>query len=280
MNRLGTDDLVLCSGTVRRAPLDVTVRAAAAAGAQGVSAYFDEYVAALAAGWDEAGLRALFGEQRIAVAELDGAMRWLPGDTAGPPAEEFVAAAVAVGARSLTVIEVSGRDVGGACSFAEVAAAFGAVCDLAAPHGLLVHLEYFPFSGIADLATAYEVVRRAGRPNGGILLDTWHHLRGRDAGRLDPGIPGDVITGVQVSDVLPQPLPDVVDETLHHRMVPGEGMGRLPVLLRSLRDQGCTAPMEVEVYSAELAALDPEVAARRCLQGLRAVLAESAVTRR
>ena len=39
MRPLGGDDLVLCSGTIRRAPFDVTARVAAALGFQGVSIY-------------------------------------------------------------------------------------------------------------------------------------------------------------------------------------------------------------------------------------------------
>jgi hypothetical protein len=98
-------DLVWCSGTIRDAPFEVTARAAAAAGFQGVSIYYDEYRAALAAGWP-------------------------------------------------------------------------------------VHIEYSPRSGISRFATACEIVRRAERPNGGVLVDSWHHLTdpapAAPASALDP----------------------------------------------------------------------------------------------
>jgi hypothetical protein len=42
-----------------------------------------------------------------------------------------------------------------------------------------------------------------------------------------------------------------------------------------VRERGCVAPMEVEVYSDELAALDPFVAARRAMHALREVLTGS-----
>ena len=58
------------------------MRAAAAAGFDGVSLYFDEYRAARADGWSDADLRALLDDHGVAVAELDGVMRWLPDDEA------------------------------------------------------------------------------------------------------------------------------------------------------------------------------------------------------
>jgi hypothetical protein len=33
------------------------------------------------------------------------------------------------------------------------------------------------------------------------MVDSWHHLRGIDAGHFDPGIPGESILAVQLGDV-------------------------------------------------------------------------------
>ena len=144
---LGSDDLVLCSGTIRRAPFDLTVRAAAAAGFRGISLYYDEYRTARRAGWSDGDLREFLDDHDITVAELDGRMDWLPGDTGAPSTAEFVAAASALGARSITVLEVRGRQVGGPLTLRATASAFAAVCDRAADHDLLAHIEYFPQSG-------------------------------------------------------------------------------------------------------------------------------------
>ena len=147
------------------------------------------------------------------------------------------------------------------------------MCDRAADHGLLAHIEYFPRSGIPDLHTAYEVVRRAARPNGGVMIDCWHHRRGPDAGRVDLGVPGAAVLAVQVGDVAAEAGADPAAEMMHGRVLPGQGAGDLVPFLRALREQGCVAPMEVEVYSDDLAALDPADAARRAGDALRAVLA-------
>jgi sugar phosphate isomerase/epimerase len=272
---LRADDLVLCSGTIRKAPFDVTVRAAADAGFRGISLYYDEYRTARSSGWSDLDLRAFMDDHGISVAELDGRMDWLPGDTGAPSTAEFVAAAAALAARSITVLEVRGRRVGDTLTLEDTASAFAAVCHRAADHDLLAHIEYFPQSGIPDLRTAYEIVRAAGSANGGVMVDSWHHLRGKDAGRFDPGFPGDSILAVQLGDVDPETPADLAHEMMHKRLLPGAGAGDLAGLVRSLRGRGCTAPMEVEVYSDELAALDPFDAARRAMQALQAVLMDA-----
>jgi sugar phosphate isomerase/epimerase len=271
-HQLGSDDLVLCSGTIRNAPFALTVRAAAAAGFQGISLYYDEYRQARSSGWSDLDLRTFLDDHGIAVAELDGRMDWLPGDTGAPSSAEFIDAAASLRARSITVLEVRGRPVGHSLTLEDVSSAFAAVCDRAADHALLAHIEYFPLSGIADLGTAYEIVRAAGRSNGGVLVDAWHHRRGADAGRFAAGFPGESILAVQLGDVGPIPSPDLAHEMMHHRLLPGTGAGHVAELVRSVRALGCTAPMEVEVYSDALAALDPFVAARRAMDALRAVI--------
>ena len=269
---LGRDDLVLCSGTVRRASLETTASAAAQAGFQGVSVYHDEYLAALGAGASVVSLRRMFDDLGLSVAEFDGKMSWLPGDTEEPSVELFIDAAHAVGARSITVLELEGRRVGSDLAVEEVAEAYARVCDLAAAAGLLAHLEYFPLSGIADFATATAVAARADRPNGGVMVDTWHHLRGADRGRTDFGAAAAQVFAVQIGDVLATPMPEIRTEMMRHRQLPGTGVGDLQTILGALRAQGCTAPFGVEVYSEVLAVQDPYEVAQWAMASLRSVL--------
>jgi sugar phosphate isomerase/epimerase len=274
MRTLTAGDLVLCGGTVRAASLRDKVDAAAAAGFQGVSLYWSDYAQARGEGWTDAGLRALLADHGLAMAELDGHMAWLPSsDPDVPSMERFVAAAEALGARSVTCLEVTGVPLPAPAG----AEAFAALCDRGAEAGLLAHIEYFPWSGIADIGTAYEIARLAGRPNGGVMVDVWHHIRGPDAGAADLGVPGTSVLAVQVGDVLAIPGPSVRHEAMHERLLPGVGAGDVAGLLRALRDQGCTAPMEVEVYSDRLAALPPREAARLAGDALRAVVAGAGI---
>ena len=263
---------MLCSGTIRAAPFAHTVSAASTAGFQGVSLYYDEYAIARAEGWSEADMRALIDDNAVTVAEIDGRMDWLPGDCGAPSVADFVAAAAALRARSITVLETRGRQVGTDVPLDVVVEAFAAVCDRAVDHGLLVHLEYFPWSGIAEFATAHEIAHSADRANGGVMVDVWHHLRGPDDGETDFVADCASVLAVQVSDVRTAAHDDLRAEARHHRVLPGQGAGNVVEILRALRAQGCTAPLEVEVYSDELARVAPAEAARRAGDALRSVL--------
>jgi sugar phosphate isomerase/epimerase len=277
---LNRDDLVLCSGTLGRIPLEEKARAAAAAGFRGVSVYVHEYRALLEAGGTGAELRAVLDSLELAVAEVDGPMRWLPGhgdERVGRRAlygiDHFVAAAAALGARSVTVLEpwgVAVRDEPGLDAAAE---AFARVCDRFASINVIAHIEFYPWSGIADLRTAVDIVRLADRPNGGVLIDTWHLRRGPDAGVLPDDVGGDVVRGLQINDTQAEPAASVMQECMHDRLLPGKGSASVREVVAALRGRGCDAPVGVEVFSDELLALGPAVAARRCFDAARSVLA-------
>ena len=86
MRKLQQDDLVLCSGTVRRLDLPDTAAVAAGAGYQGISVYLHEVRAARREGWTLASLRRMLDDLGLAVAEVDGQVAWLPGE---PTSERF-----------------------------------------------------------------------------------------------------------------------------------------------------------------------------------------------
>ena len=63
----------------------------------------------------------------------------------------------------------------------------------------------------------------ADRPNGGLAFDTWHYLRGTRDDALLEQIPGDRIYVVQIDDATAEPVGSLLNDTLNHRLMPGEG---------------------------------------------------------
>lgn len=264
--------LILCRGTIAAAPFRERVESASRAGFGGISLFAGDYRDAKHSGWSDADLRALLQDHGIGIAELDPLLRWIPGqpDAEKGPADEaeFYAIAAALGARSLNVALGAPGDV----PMDVVIEAFAGVCDRANDHGLLAHLEFLPWTCIRDLPAAASVVERAGRSNGGVMFDTWHHARSgmRDA-CLDE-IDCSAVIAIQINDAPAEAEANVVDETLHRRRLPGRGDIPLAAILGKLRRGGCTAPIGVEVFSDELAALPFDEAARRCADATREVL--------
>ena len=258
------NDTVLCSGTLGRIPFPEKIDAAAAAGFAGISVYYRE-------SHEPEQVRRALADAELFVAELDGPITWLP-NWDGPPAPsvaEVVDRAAALGARSFTIVEITGStpplDV--------AVESFAAACDLAAQAGVLVHIEPFPWSGISDFGFAADIVAGADRANGGILLDTWHLFRGPNRGSLPLRVDPRMVLGLQINDVRAAPDDDVRQEAMHDRLLPGTGAagGQIRALLDGLRAGGCSAPPGVEVFSDELAALPPREIAQRTFDALQSV---------
>ena len=276
-------DLVLCSGTVgRRTRIVERLEAAAGAGYRAVSLWGRDYRAARDEGYSDADLVAMLEGHGLEVAELDPAWWWTPGaasfsikpehdpiDVFRFGEDELFGIGEALGARSVNAADVLGGD----WTIDDAAEAFAGLCDRAAERGLLVHLEWLAWSRIPDLSTALEVVTLADRPNGGLNIDTWHCARtGTTAADL-LAVPGDRVLAIQLDDGPAEPEENLIEATLHDRLLPGDGAFDLAGYLGALRTIGVRAPIGVEVFSDELHSLGASEAARRAAAATRALVA-------
>lgn len=271
---LGPDDLVLHAGTLRRASVAEKCAAAVAGGFAAITLYPEDVARARAEGLTLRDVRRCVDDHGLVVADLDPLLRWLPGEPipAGMPAAteaQFYEIAEAVGARSLNVAQGFGKSV----DLDRAAEALAGVCDRAWEYGLLVTLEYLPWSGIPDAATALAIVERSGRPNAVLMFDTWHTFRGPTTEAQLRALPGARIGCVQLNDAPAEGTGDLVAETLNARLLPGAGAIPLVRWLRILDEIGSKAPLGVEVFSAELDALPPVEVGRRCGEAARRVIA-------
>jgi sugar phosphate isomerase/epimerase len=194
-------------------------------------------------------------DQGVSPTVLDAIGNWLPSskphDPSRPTLEDGLAAAEDLEVRSISVIGMRPTQL----PIEEEAEHFGVMCDRAAKIGADVHVEFAPQSAVPDLTTAWDIVRLADRPNGGILFDTWHFFRsGSDIAVLDV-IPGDRIMAVQISDATPQIEGTLFEDTLHRRRLPGDGCIDLPPIIRALHRSGGLSLVGPEVFSDELHAL-------------------------
>jgi sugar phosphate isomerase/epimerase len=282
---LGPGDLVLCSGTLPRdIPFRARVDAAVAGGYRGISMWGRDYARARADGHTDHDIRGVIADAGLAVAEVDPAWWWLPGarETGDSipeqfddmqvfrfAADELFRIAEAIGARSLNAIDVFGGD----WTVDDAAEAFADLCDRAREHGLLVQLEFLPWSKIPDLLTAAAIVQGAGRSNGGVAVDSWHFARSTSDLADLRALEGNLVVGVQLNDGPAAPEPDLTHATLHDRRLPGDGEFDLVGLVAALDAIEATAPVGVEVFSDELMQLDADECARRAADATRRILA-------
>lgn len=106
---------------------------------------------------------------------------------------------------------------------------------------MMVALEFVHGTNVPDARVALQVVEAAGRPNGGICIDTWWHARGANDLPLLRAAPADRVVVVQFGDGSRDPVGDQVHDTVHHRTVPGEGDFDLDDVMCALRLNGVRA---------------------------------------
>ena len=100
---------------------------------------------------------------------------------------DLLTAAEKTGARH---IKIGGDMEGNSWSLDAMIRSFAALCDEARNAGTNVVIEILPWSNIADIETAVQIVSEADKPNGALLLDVWHMARGGIAYERLSSIPG------------------------------------------------------------------------------------------
>lgn len=276
---LGPDDLILSHFSLRYADFDERVEAAGRAGFAGIGLLIPEYERLRAGGRSDGDLGAVLEKNGVVLAEIEALFGWAGSGEARDLSEKWLDTALHLGhtfgARHLQAV---GPYEG---SLAQAAAAFGEVCDRAASAGLRVALEYLPIHNPPDARTALELVERAGRENGGLCLDTWHHFRGDADFEVLGALPSSRVVSVQVNDGTRVPEnADYLADTLENRRPPGEGEFELDRFAARLRELGVDTPLSVEVISGELQKLPARATAVRLAAATRKTFGLPATTDR
>jgi sugar phosphate isomerase/epimerase len=125
------------------------------------------------------------------------------------------------------------------------------VCDILAPTGARIALEYLPFTPLSSVTESVWLAEQVGFNRAGVLIDTWHHFRGPDSDRDLDAVPLDAIAYVQFDDALPPISADLTDETVNRRTFPGEGEFELHGFCGRLKAKGFDGVVSVEIINSE-----------------------------
>jgi sugar phosphate isomerase/epimerase len=158
-----------------------------------------------------------------------------------------------------------GNIPGTPCELGKLTEAFTELCqDAANSTAATVVYEFMPFDvNVNSLETALTLVRDADQPNGGLAIDTWHMGKlGIEPDDLT-AVPLRYLSWVELSDGQRQNMDDLVDETVNHRRLPGEGEFDIPAYVEACRSVGYQGPWGVEVLSEALRSLPIEEAFQR-----------------
>jgi sugar phosphate isomerase/epimerase len=281
---LGPDDLVSSHFTLTgsqpmtppRFAFAERAAAAAEAGFAGIGMLGDDYFAEREQGLTDSTAAAILADHGLELAEVEFLFDWSAGDdelarieNARHLEERVWAVADAFGPRVVSVGELLPAEM--LPPFAALADRFGALCDRAAEHGLLVALEFMPFCGIPDIAAGRALVEAVGRANAGLNVDSYHYFRGNPDPEVLRAV-GDRAFMIQLDDADAEVVGELFEDTMLRRRYPGEGSFELVDFLRILNDAGAPGPKSVEILSSDNQALAVEDAARRAHDTTRAVV--------
>jgi sugar phosphate isomerase/epimerase len=249
-----------------RHPLDLRLAACAAAGYSGYWLHWRDHLAQRAAGLDGAAVRDLFDRHGMRHRGVEFLTDWfLTGDGAAAAAERATFdAAAAIGA---TIVSVGADFQGRGIPRRDMVARFAGLCARAADLGLVVALEFVPFSDVPDIRAALDFLAP---PNAGLVVDCWHLFRGEtplsDLALVPPGR----IPCVQVSDAAAAPAGPLAEDT-RNRLPCGEGAFDLAGFAAAIDRHAPGVPVSVEIISPRFAAMGAGEAAAESLRGARAV---------
>jgi len=149
------------------------------------------------------------------------------------------------------------------------------VGDIAKQFGMIAMVEATRTSTfIGTLPTMLRLTRRAAHPNVAPLLDFYHFWSGLN--KLEDL---DLLKPNEVGHVHFQDVPDLPREQLDQtsRVIPGEGVSPLAVMLRKIADKGYTGPLSVELFLPRFQQGDPYEIARDIRQKAEAVMRRARV---
>ncbi len=157
---------------------------------------------------------------------------------------------------------------------------YSETCDIALQYGLSVDLEFPSFSRLRTLDEALDIVRAAGRSNGGILVDTLYlHLSRVDLAEL-LHVPGEFLNFLHISDALPgiaDTKQGMIQLARDARLYPSEGC----IDFRGIIERMPSLDYSIELPNqSRINELGYEEHARRCLKHAKRTFGEGKSQRR
>ncbi|ROQ16851.1 MULTISPECIES: sugar phosphate isomerase/epimerase [unclassified Curtobacterium] len=256
-------------------PIRERVHAVSAAGFAGLSLSLDDlHQVRATTGFAE--LRRMLDGAGIVWVQLGPLDRWwtCTSRTDDAAADRGVVLEAAAALRAWQVIARADTTLPGASPIT-MADDWTVLADQAAAVGAQLVLEPEPWSNLPTIERASRFVAAAGHPNGGLLLDAMHTLRGGSTlASIRQAVAPATLAAVELSDgLLHTPAGMTLSEEAREaRYLPGAGAWDLPGLVRTVRELGFDEPWGVEVRTPGHRAMPTGDALRTAAAATRAVL--------
>ncbi|ARN74267.1 sugar phosphate isomerase/epimerase family protein [Oceanicoccus sagamiensis] len=275
-------ELSLCWGSMDGVDFSTFLASAAEAGFKVVTLNNALYLQAKSSGLSDQEITQSLRDHGLSVSNIDPLFNWLP-SAVELPGDDPISICTRVSLEEVMhLAHVAGSDLLNAPiglaspnSEQEIVDGFGALCERAEQEDLRVCLEFMPFNQVSNLETAARIVKQAGCKNGGIMFDCWHHHRGGGTAEQILSVAGEHFFAVQLDDALVQPMDDIMDETLNHRLLPGEGCIDVLQMVRNFNAVGAEVVYDIEVFKDSMRSLSPLERARQMFHSTHAIVSQA-----
>jgi sugar phosphate isomerase/epimerase len=161
---------------------------------------------------------------------------------------KLLTAAEVLGARHIKVGDFERKKT----PMPRVIESFAALCKDAADHGTKIVFELMPFAMIDTLEDTLTMLKGAGAKNGGIIFDLWHVVKLGIPYEQVARFPMDYFFAVELNDGTFTCPWDLVEDTVNHRQLCGEGEFDIKGFLDAVQKAGYQGPYGIEVLNKEL----------------------------
>ena len=248
-------------------PLRDRVEAAASVGYTGIGlAHQDLVFNAKTIGYAE--MRRMFNDHGIVHVEVEYLGDWFASgekrNASDHIRKDLLEAAQALGARDL---KCAGEMWSEHCDVLKMGDAFAELCIDAKKAGASVAMEIMPMTNVRSLEIAKAIVDHAGQANGGLCLDIWHFTRGEIEYAKITDLPQNLIKSVELDDAAAEIHGSLWNDTLFHRLYPGEGSFDCPAFVDAIEQAGYRSFYGVEVINQAYRKLPLREQAERSFKG-------------
>lgn len=143
---------------------------------------------------------------------------------------------------------------------------------------LIIGVEPMPYSGLPDFDKAYAVVEASGCENAMLILDTWHWVRADQPYRKLTAQQAAKVISIQINDAYERPYASAIlrDESMHDRLAPGTGAMDTAGFVKMIKDAGISPKViGVEVISDAILAQGLDYASEHTFKHTVKVLEEA-----
>ena len=152
---------------------------------------------------------------------------------------------------------------------------FGELCRVASKYGIMIAMEYLPWTSLDTMKKAWDIVRAVNLPSGGIVLDTFHYFKGYPSQKELYEVPIEKIFIVHLDDVEDADA-DLVTLTRKRRLAPGEGIFNFDEVLEYLFSKKYEGYYSLEILNRNHPHQDPVELTKRVRSSTEKLLADYA----